>query len=140
MSSGPISTGKASTIRSPIRSQSCERSLYADNGEEFRRQYAATFPDTPNPVITFGCAAWARDHLLMQGGAAYLPRRLLGGGTALRVVESAPVFRRMASLVVNNRAADGWPWLPAILAHMEGLQGEAPLTMRQSNSPSSSRT
>ncbi len=97
--------------------------VYADNGEEFRRQYAATFPDTPNPVITFGCAAWARDHLRMQGGAAYLPRRLLGGETALSVVESAPVFRRTASLVVNDRAADGWPWLPTILADVKRLQG-----------------
>ena len=92
--------------------------VYADNGEAFRRQYAATFPDIPNPVITFGCAAWARDHLLMQGGAAYLPRRLLGGGSALTVVDSAPVFRRTATLVVNDRAAAGWPWLPAILAEM----------------------
>jgi len=93
--------------------------VYADNGEEFRGQYAAKFPDTANPIITFGRATWARDHLRLQGGAAYLPRRPLGGEDSLSVIEGAPVFRRPASPVVNNRAAAGWPWLADMLSDVK---------------------
>ncbi len=89
--------------------------VYADNGEEFRRQYAATFPDNRNPAITFGCAAWALEHMRTHGGAAYLPRRLVTNEGWATILETAPQFRRAASLVVNHRVAREWPWLTPIL-------------------------
>lgn len=95
--------------------------VYADNGEEFRRQYVATFPDNRNPAITFGCASWALGHIQTHGGAAYLPRRLIKTVSSVSIVDTAPVFRRTATVVVNNRMAREWPWLEAILETVKTL-------------------
>ncbi|MBT6110615.1 MAG: LysR family transcriptional regulator [Rhodospirillales bacterium] len=100
--------------------------VYADNGEEFRRLYAATFPDRSNPAITFGCAEWALEHIRTIGGAAYMPRRLVPDEAFLSMIETAPVFHRAATLVVNDRMATEWSWLPSILETVQSAARYSP--------------
>jgi LysR family transcriptional regulator, flagellar master operon regulator len=98
--------------------------IYADNGEEFRRKYAATFPDHRSPAITFGCATWALERIKSHGGAAYVPRRLVVDDTDPHIIETAPIIPRTATMVANNRMAEQWPWLAEIV---DGVSANLPM-------------
>lgn len=90
--------------------------VYVDAGEEFARQHDAAYADADIARLSFGCAAWAIEHLLEYGGSAYLPERLarphLQVG-ALHLVPGAPDFSRKVFLITNDAAAAAWDWLPA---------------------------
>ena len=97
------------------------RYIYVDSGEEFRRDHAAAYPDGDTPTTTFGSAVWALEHILAHGGSAHLPDRLIAAHLAagrLHEVPGAPVFKRSAYLVVEQRAAAQWPWLEAEIASL----------------------
>lgn len=92
--------------------------IYVDLGEEFRNQHAAVYADADTARVTFGCAVWALEFLLANGGSAYLPERLatrhLASGS-LFTVQDAPTFSREVYLVTNDASAGEWPWLPDLL-------------------------
>lgn len=88
--------------------------VYIDSGEEFRKSHAAAYPDGDTPLVTLGSAVWAKNYLLKNGGSGYLPKRLIKvelEAGKLHIVAGAPEFLRNAYLVVNNDAAQNWPWL-----------------------------
>jgi len=95
--------------------------VYVDLGEEFRKQHAAAYADADTARVTFGCATWALEFLLANGGSAYLPERLahshLESG-ALYVVTKAPVFTRNSYLVTSDATAGKWPWLSDLVSRL----------------------
>ncbi|MCB1883108.1 MAG: LysR family transcriptional regulator [Geminicoccaceae bacterium] len=92
--------------------------VFVDLGEDFRTRHATAYADADTARIVFGTALWALEFLLENGGSAYLPGRLAAPHLAegrLFAVPDAPAFRRNVYLVVNDRAAAGWTWLPALV-------------------------
>ncbi|MEM7193859.1 MAG: LysR family transcriptional regulator [Pseudomonadota bacterium] len=75
--------------------------IYVDLGESFRRDHAAEYGDSETPMVTFGSPQWALEHLLREGGSAYIPEPLaiphIDSGKLFRVTGSAtfsrPVYR-----------------------------------------------
>jgi DNA-binding transcriptional LysR family regulator len=70
--------------------------IYVDWGEEFRRRYRMTFPDSPSPALFIGLGTLGFDYLLRRGGSGYFPRGLarphLRSGR-VREVPGAVTFR-----------------------------------------------
>jgi DNA-binding transcriptional LysR family regulator len=100
--------------------------IYVDSGEEFRKSHAASYPDGDSPTVTLASSSWALAYLLKKGGSGYLPMRIIEAHIDqghLYAVEGAPEFTRNVYLVVNNDAAENWPFLPAILA-LAGYSGD----------------
>ena len=95
--------------------------VYVDLGEDFGRGHAAAYADASVAKTSFGCAVWALDHLLENGGTAYLPERLaaahLEAGILHRIV-AGPVFARTAFLVTNDATAASWPWLEDLIERL----------------------
>lgn len=95
--------------------------VYVNAGEDFARRHAAAYSDAATATVSFGCAVWALDHLLEHGGSAYLPKRLaephLSAGVFFPIAD-APMFSRNVYLIINDTAAAGWPWLPAMVARL----------------------
>ena len=92
--------------------------VYVDSGEEFRKSHAASYPDGDTPSVTLASSTWALDHLLKYGGSGYLPIRLIESHLAegrLYRVPGADEFARGIYLMVNDRAARNWKFLPEIL-------------------------
>ncbi|NKB77428.1 MAG: LysR family transcriptional regulator [Gammaproteobacteria bacterium] len=92
--------------------------IYVDSGEEFRKSHAAAYPDGDTPFLTIGSAVWAKDYMLKQPDGSsvsgYLPARLIDDeikSQRLFPVSQAPEFYRNTYLVVNDDAAQHWPWL-----------------------------
>lgn len=88
--------------------------VFVDLGTDFRRQHAQAFPHAKTTRITFSTSAWALDHLLAHGGAAYLPQPLVAPYLAdgrLHPVEDAPVFHRRLFLVWHETTAALFPWV-----------------------------
>jgi len=97
--------------------------VYVEAGEEFGRRHAAAYADADVATVSFGCAVWGLEHLLEQGGSAYLPERLAEPHLAARrlyPVKGAPVFTRTAYLVTNDTAAASWAWLPDLVKRLSG--------------------
>ncbi len=93
--------------------------VYVDAGEDFGRRHAAAYADAGVAKVRFGSAVWALDHLLENGGSAYLPAYLAEPQIAagrLHALAGAPVFTRTAFLITNDAAAANWPWLPELIA------------------------
>lgn len=89
--------------------------VYVHAGEDFARKHAAAYADADIARVNFASAVWALQHLLENGGSAYLPERLVKSRVAtghLHVVADAPVFTRNVYLVTNSVSAAGWPDLP----------------------------
>jgi DNA-binding transcriptional LysR family regulator len=70
--------------------------VYVDWGEEFRRRYRMTFPDSPSPALFIGLGTLGFDYLLRRGGSGHFPRGLaqqyLRSGR-VREVPGAVAFR-----------------------------------------------
>lgn len=101
---------------SPIRFD--PKYIFVESGEHFRQTHAAAYADAGTARISFGRARWALDHLLQNGGSAYLPERLVAAHVKsglLHCLADAPEFTRNAYLVLSERAAN-WSWLPQILS------------------------
>ncbi|WP_282604475.1 LysR family transcriptional regulator [Pelagibius sp. Alg239-R121] len=94
------------------------RYIYVDLGEEFRNQHAAAYADAGTARVTFGCAAWALEFLLANGGSAYLPEHMARtylASSRLFTLTDAPVFTRNSYLITNDATAGEWPWLKELL-------------------------
>jgi len=92
--------------------------IYVDAGEAFGRDHAAAYADAGVARISFGSAQWALEHLLDQGGSAYLPLRLsahhLHEGRLFRLAD-APQFNRRIMLIMSDASTRHWPWLDAVV-------------------------
>lgn len=88
--------------------------IYVDLGVEFRRQHALAYPAAKTASITFSTSAWALEHLMSEGGSAYLPRALVEQHlreATLHVVDGAPVFGRTLYLIWREATATMFPWV-----------------------------
>ncbi|MDH5529931.1 MAG: LysR family transcriptional regulator [Paracoccaceae bacterium] len=98
--------------------------IYVDHGEEFAEQHAAAYSDAGTARVSFNASVWAIEFLLANGGSAYLPERLSIGHVRaghLFPIPDAPVFVRNAYLVVNDKAAESWGWLPKLVGQLSEL-------------------
>jgi DNA-binding transcriptional LysR family regulator len=96
--------------------------IYVDAGEAFGRDHAAAYADAGVARISFGSAKWALEHLLDQGGSAYLPLRLtahhLHEGRLFRLAD-APQFNRRIMLIMSDASTRHWPWLDAVVERLK---------------------
>ena len=95
--------------------------IYVDAGDAFGRDHAAAYTDAGVAKISFGSAAWALDHMLEQGGSAYLPKRLAAPYLAaerLFQLPDAPSFNRRIMAVSSDASTQNWPWLEAVLSRL----------------------
>lgn len=106
----------ASTPDSPMRFD--PNYIFVEGGEQFGRDHAAYYADAGTARLSFGSATWALDHILRAGGSAYLPERMVRDflkTQRLYLIEEAPKFARKTYLVVNEKAAADWDWLPSVI-------------------------
>jgi DNA-binding transcriptional LysR family regulator len=95
--------------------------IFVEGGEQFGRDHAAYYADAGTARLSFGSPTWALEHLLEAGGSAYLPQRIVASYLAsqqLHAIPEAPKFGRKTYLVVNEKAAEGWDWLPDVIEHL----------------------
>lgn len=87
--------------------------VFVEAGEEFGRAHAAEFADAGTASLTFGDARLGLEHLLSEGGSAYLPARMANPHIAtnrLFQLPNAPEFSRRVFLTVNTSARQAWEW------------------------------
>lgn len=88
--------------------------IHVDLGPEFRRQYANKPEFEVRATVTYASASWALDHLLNEGGCAYLPMRVatrLLDEKCLHLVSGAPVFSRGIYFTMREANQTRFPWL-----------------------------
>ncbi len=93
--------------------------VYVEAGEEFGRQHAVAYSDADTARISFGNAALALDHILAEGGTAYMPRRVAEPYLAegrLHLLSEAPIFERNSFILANKSAVAKWPWFEDLVA------------------------
>lgn len=79
--------------------------VYIEYGEEFEREHAAAYADADIARLSFGQADLGLEHILQNGGSAYLPLRIvqpLLHDQKLFVLKGAPQFQRKIYLVIND--------------------------------------
>ena len=97
--------------------------IFVEGGEEFGRDHAAFYADADVARLSFGSSDWALDHILANGGSAYLPKSRVASHLTtghLYPIKDAPDFRRKTYLTVNEKAAADWDWLPEVIADLRG--------------------
>ena len=71
--------------------------IYVDWGPEFRMDHLKAFPERQPPVLSVSYGPLALRHIVVNGGSAYLPvrmvRRYLDSGD-IHILEGAPEFTR----------------------------------------------
>lgn len=91
--------------------------IYVDLGPEFRRQYANEPGFEVRAPVTYASSSWALEHLLHEGGCAYLPlqsvAKLLESGT-LYALSGAPEFSRSVYFTMREANQARFPWLEHI--------------------------
>ncbi len=88
--------------------------VYVDLGDDFHREHSREYADAGVARISFSSAVWALEHLLENGGSAYLPERLAQPYVAsaqLHQIAGSPAYSRNAYLVTNDRTVHNWPLL-----------------------------
>ena len=83
--------------------------VFVDWGESFRAAYADTFPDTGMPAIRTPLPGVALNHILLQGGSAYLTQSIADPWIAegrLHEVRDAPFFPIPAFVVYPAEPVD----------------------------------
>lgn len=88
--------------------------IYVDAGEAFGRDHAAAYTDAGIARISFGSAIWALEHLLQNGGSAYLPLRLAKpylDSNQLYPLANAPSFSRRIMMITSDGSTQNWSWL-----------------------------
>lgn len=88
--------------------------VFVDLGSDFRRQHSGAFPLAQTAGITFSISSWALEHLLTQGGSAFLPRTLVQpyfDSGRLFLVEGSTVFSRKLYLAWTEASETAFPWL-----------------------------
>jgi len=91
--------------------------IYIDAGAEFGKQHAAAYSDADVAKNNIDSMIWGLEHILDNGGSAYLPKKLVTEAIKnkdLFLIKEAPVFKRNVYLITNNSALKGWPWLPEL--------------------------
>jgi DNA-binding transcriptional LysR family regulator len=84
--------------------------IYVDWGPEFRIEHMEAFPKHDTPIISVTYAPLALQLILANGGAAYLPLRLIKpmlDNGVLHIIKEAPIFPR-----------------PVYIVHLEGEETE----------------
>ncbi len=88
--------------------------IYVDLGPEFRRQHAIAWPGEETARMTFSSSRWALDHLLREGGSAYLPCRIVErfvDREQVFLVEGATELTRPQSFAWCEESLLAHPWL-----------------------------
>ena len=83
--------------------------IFVDYGLAFRGWHTETWPGDETARMSFSNPDWALDHLLVHGGSAYLPERIVTGALAegrLYTIKGAPEFNRRAVLSWRKAAED----------------------------------
>lgn len=96
--------------------------VYVEAGEEFGRWHAAEYADADIARISFGSSDLGLEHLLVIGGSAYLPERVVGPlvqERRLHYLADAPEYERPVYLSVNEDAAESWAWLEGAMAVLD---------------------
>lgn len=91
--------------------------VYVDLGAAFRRQHTEAWTNEQTAAVTYAASAWALEHLLREGGSAYLPWPLAAPHVeagALFPVEGAPEFFRSVTLVWRDASLAAFPWITAV--------------------------
>ena len=94
-------------VDSLIKSDPCY--VYIEYGEEFEREHAAAYADADIAQLSFGQAELGLQHILQNGGSAYLPLRIVQeylDKQHLYRLSEAPEFQRKIYLVVNDNLAE----------------------------------
>mgnify|MGYP001794449592 FL=1 len=103
--------------------------IYVDLGPEFRRQHTNKAPFEERAAVTYASSAWALDHLLREGGKAYLPLGAvtpkLSEGT-LHIVTGAPEFSRGIHFTVREQSKTQFPWLDTSAFLLTSLASKVP--------------
>jgi DNA-binding transcriptional LysR family regulator len=87
----------ASAAGLTLEQATTERYVFVDWGTRATVIHAQHFPDLPTPILRTGLGRVARDFILANGGAAYLPRTMVAADLdrgRLHEVASAPVLSR----------------------------------------------
>lgn len=87
--------------------------IYVEAGEAFGRAHAAAYSETKTPRISFGNATLGLEHLLSEGGSAYLPRRMVNPALDrqhLFELDDPIDFQRPLYLTYNHSARATWGW------------------------------
>lgn len=88
--------------------------VYVDLGAEFRRQHSETWSSEQTARVTYASSQWALDHLLVEGGSAYLPWPVSEPYVAagrLHPVSGSPEFSRSLHMVWRSASLERFPWL-----------------------------
>lgn len=88
--------------------------VYVDLGPEFRRQHAQSGMSDQTAPITYASSTWALEHLLEEGGSAYLPWTLVAPHVeagSVYLVEGAPEFSRSQTIVWRETSHAAFPWI-----------------------------
>lgn len=88
--------------------------IYIEAGPDFGRQHATAFASAGIANISFNNPLWGLEHLLQNGGAAYLPYRLVEQHLAsnrLFILDAVPEFTRRVYFSRNDEATSQWQWL-----------------------------
>lgn len=81
--------------------------IYVDLGPEFRRKYTDNAVFEARAAVTYASSAWAIEHLLREGGTAYLPWGAVAPNLAsgrLHMVTDAPEFSRSLHLTIREQS------------------------------------
>ena len=96
--------------------------IFVEAGEQFGRDHAATYADASSAKISFGDASLGIDHMLQQGGSAYLPTRIAAAHPQSENVfrlQGAQEFFRERYVTANSSALVHWPWFSDCLGRLD---------------------
>ncbi len=102
--------------------------IYVDWGPEFRLDHMSAFPDRHSPVISVDYGPLALRHMLVSGGSAYLPVRMvhryLDAGD-IHILANASKFGRPV-ITVYQEAEDSERFNTAVqgLRYVASLESE----------------
>ena len=99
--------------------------IFVDHGDEYRRQHAETYHDAGIARMNFDSSRWALQCIFERSGSAYLPKALADPYVSqgkLHVLHKAPMYNRKVNLIVNDSAAQNWPWFAPLVSRLEQSQ------------------
>lgn len=103
--------------------------IYVDLGPEFRRQYTNEAPFEERTAVTYASSAWALDHLLNEGGKAYLPWGAVASNLSdatLHLVTGAPEFSRSIHFTIREQSRSQFKWLDTSASLLTSLARRTP--------------
>jgi DNA-binding transcriptional LysR family regulator len=103
--------------------------VYVDWGPEFRIIHMEAFPEHDTPIISVTYGPLALQLILANGGAAYLPIRLIRSmldNGLLHIIEEAPVFPRQVYIVrLEGEETERFMTATQGLRYVASLESEA---------------